>query len=75
MTIENGTHVEQRYFVLRNGEWHSCGEFKNYDLFFRDSPTVPWRYYATYYSARSAGDAAGILSANGNLVSVRPHCA
>ncbi len=75
MTIFNGAHVEQQNFVERHGSWTSCREFRNYDVFFRDSPRVPWRYYGTYYSPRSAGEAAGILKANGNLASVRPHCA
>jgi hypothetical protein len=74
LTIFNGAHVEQQNFVERNGSWRSSGEFKDYDVFFRDSPRVPWRFYGTYYSARSAGDAAGVLRANGNLASVRPRC-
>jgi hypothetical protein len=75
MTIFNGAHVVQQNFVERHGSWRSCGELKNYDVFFRDSPRVPWHYYGTYSSARSAEDAAGILRANGNLASVRSHCA
>jgi hypothetical protein len=75
LTIYNGACVERQNFVERDGSWRSCGEFKDYDVFFRDSPRVPWRYYGTYYSAQSAADAAGILRANGNLASVRPHCA
>ena len=75
LTIFNGANVVQQNFVQRHGSWQSCGEFQNYDVFFRDSPRVPWRYYGTYYSARSAEEAAGILRANGNLASVRPHCA
>ena len=49
LTIFNGAHVVQQNFVERHGSWRSCGEFKNYDVFFRDSPRVPWRYYGTYY--------------------------
>jgi hypothetical protein len=75
LTIFNGAHVVQQNFVERRGSWRNSGEFRSYDVFFRDSPRVPWRYYGTYYSARSAEDAAGILRANGNLASVRPHCA
>lgn len=75
MTIFNGAHVVQQNFVERHGSWRNCGKFKNYDIFFRDSPRLPWRYYGTYYSARSAEEAACILRANGNVVSVRPHCA
>jgi hypothetical protein len=75
MTIYNGPNVVQQNFVERNGSWRSSGAFKDYDVFFRDSPSVPWRYYGTYYSARNAVDAAGILRANGNLASVRQHCA
>jgi hypothetical protein len=75
MTIYNGPNVVQQNFVERNGSWRSSGAFKDYDVFFRDSPSVPWHYYGTYYSARSAEDAAGILRANGNLASVRQHCA
>jgi hypothetical protein len=75
MTIYNGACVEQHNFVERNGSLRSTGEFKDFDVFFRDSPTVPWRYYGTYYSAGSADDAAGILRANGNFASVRQHCA
>jgi hypothetical protein len=75
MTIYNGPHVVQHNFVETNGSWRSTGEFKDYDVFFRDSLRVPWRFYGTYYSAPSAEDAACILRANGNLASVRPHCA
>jgi hypothetical protein len=75
LTIYNGPCVEQHNFVQSNGSWRSSGAFTDYDVFFRDSPQVPWRYYGTYYSARSAQDAAGILTANGNLADVRPHCA
>jgi hypothetical protein len=75
MTIYNGPNVMQQNYVERNGSLRSSGAFTDYDVFFRDSPSVPWRYYGTYYSARSADDAAGILRANGNLASVRPHCA
>jgi hypothetical protein len=75
LTIFNGAHVVQQNFIQRQGAWQNCGPFQDYDIFFRDSPRVPWRYYGTYYSARSAADAAGILRANGNLASVRPHCA
>jgi hypothetical protein len=75
LTIINGACVTRQNFVETNGSWRSTGEFINYDVFFRDSPRVPWRYYGTYYSARSAEDAAGVLRANGNLASVRPHCA
>jgi hypothetical protein len=76
MTITNGAHVVQANFVERqDGAWRSVGDFKNYDVFFRDSAQVPWRYYGTYYSTWSAENAAGILRANGNQVSVRPHCA
>ena len=75
LTIFNGANVVQQNFVERHGSWRSCGELKNYDVFFRDSPRVPWHYYGTYSSARSAEDAAGILRANGNLASVRSHCA
>lgn len=74
LTIFNGCHVVRQNFVEQHGSWRSTGEFKNFDLFFRDSPQVPWRYYGTYYSTRTAEDAAAILSANGNLVSVRPRC-
>ncbi len=73
LTICNGTQVVQQNFIERHGSWRNCREFKNYDVFFRDSPRVPWRYYGTYYSARRAEEAAGILRANGNLASVRPH--
>jgi len=75
MTIFNGACVTQQNFVEKNGSWRNSGEFKNYDVLFRDSPRVPWRSYGTYYSARSAEDAASILRANGNLASVREHCA
>ena len=75
LTIVNGACVTQQNFVERYGSWRNTGEFTNYDILFRDSPRVPWRYYGTYYSARSAADAAGVLRANGNQVSVRPHCA
>jgi hypothetical protein len=75
LTIYNGAHVEQRNFVEKNGSWRSCGEFQNYDVFFRDGPRSPWRFYGTYYSARSAEEAACSLRDNGNLVSVRQHCA
>lgn len=75
MTIFNGAHVAQQNFVEKNGSWQNCGEFKNYDVFFRDCPRSPWRYYGTYYSARRAEEAACSLKANGNLVSVRQHCA
>ena len=49
LTIFNGANVVQQNFVQRHGSWQSCGEFQNYDVFFRDSPRVPWRYYGTYY--------------------------
>ena len=75
MTIFNGAHVVQQNFVEKNGSWRNCGEFKNYDVFFRDCPRSPWRYYGTYYSARRAEEAACSLRANGNLASVRQHCA
>ena len=75
MTIFNGAHVVQQNFVEKNGSWRSCGEFNNYDVFFRDCPRSPWRYYGTYYSARRAEKAACSLRANGNLASVRQHCA
>jgi hypothetical protein len=75
MTIYNGAHVVQQNFVERDGSWQKCEECKDYDVYFRDSPRVPWRHYGTYSSARSAGDAAGILRTNGNLASVRPHSA
>ena len=75
MTIFNGAHVVQQNFVEKNGSWRKCGEFKNYDVFFRDCPRSPWRYYGTYYSARRAEEAACSLRANGNLASVRQHCA
>jgi hypothetical protein len=75
LTIYNGGHVEQHNYIERNGSWRSTGQFTDYDVFFRDSPQVPWRLYGTYYSAWTAQAAAGVLSANGNLVSVRPHCA
>jgi hypothetical protein len=75
LTIYNGAHGENHNFIERNGSLRSTGEFNDYDVFFRDSPSVPWRYYGTYYSARSADDAAGILKANGNLAFVRQHCA
>ncbi len=74
-TIFNGACVVKQNFVEKHGEWRSTGAFKDYAVFFRDSPRVPWRYYGTYYSARSADDAASILRANGNMASVRPHCA
>ena len=74
MTIYNGAHVLQQNFVEKNGSWRSCGEFKNYDVFFRDCPSSPWRYYGTYYSTRRAEEAACSLRANGNLASVRQHC-
>jgi hypothetical protein len=73
MTIYNGGQVVQQNFVENYGSWRATGEFKDYDVFFRDSPRVPWRFYGTYYSARSAEDAAGLLKANGNLASVRPY--
>jgi hypothetical protein len=75
MTIFNGAHVVQQNFVEKNGSWRNSGEFKNYDVFFRDCLRSPWRYYGTYYSARSAEEAACSLRANGNLTSVRQHCA
>jgi hypothetical protein len=75
LTIYNGPHVERHNFVERNGSWRSSGEFRDFDVFFRDSPQVPWRFYGTYYSARSAEDAAAVLRANGNLADVRPRCA
>ena len=75
MTIFNGANVVQQNFVEKNGSWRNSGEFKNYDLFFRDCPSSPWRYYGTYYSAGRAEEAACSLRANGNLASVRQHCA
>jgi hypothetical protein len=75
LTIYNGPHVAQQNFVEKHGAWRSSGEFKDYDVFFRDSPTVPWRYYGTYSSAPRAEEAACLLRANGNLASVREHCA
>jgi hypothetical protein len=75
MTIFNGAHVVQQNFVEKNGSWQNCGEFKDYDVFCRDCPRSPWRYYGTYYSARRAEEAAYSLRAHGNLVSVRQHCA
>jgi len=75
MTIFNGANVMQQNFVEKNGSWRNCGEFKNYDVFFRDCPRSPWRYYGTYYSAPRAEEAACSLRANGNLASVRQHCA
>src|ERR1700730_13867814 len=65
MTIFNGAHVVQQNFVEKNGSWRNCGEFKNYDVFFRDCPRSPWRYYGTHYSARRAEEAA---------CSLRPNC-
>ena len=75
MTIYNGAHVLQQNFVEKNGSWRNSGKFKDYDVFFRDCPSSPWRYYGTYYSARRAEGAACSLRANGNLASVRQHCA
>jgi hypothetical protein len=75
MTVYNGPCVSQQNLVEQNGSWRVVGPFTDYDVFFRDSPQVPWRYYGTYYSARSAEDAASVLRANGNLADVRPHCA
>ncbi len=73
MTIFNGAHVAQQNFVEKNGSWRNSREFKNYDVFFRDGPRSPWRYYGTYYSAHGAEEAACSLRANGNLASVRQH--
>ena len=55
MTIFNGSHVVQQNFVEKNGSWRNSGEFKNYDVFFRDCPRSPWRCSGTYYSARRGG--------------------
>lgn len=74
LTIYNGAHVLKQNYVEKYGSWRNTGEFKNYDVFFRDYPTSPWRYYGTYYSARSAEEAVCLLKANGNLASVREHC-
>ncbi len=75
VTILNGDNVVRQNFVEKNGSWQSCGEFQDYDVFFRDGPRSPWRFYGTYYSARSAEEAACSLRDNGNLASVRRHCA
>jgi hypothetical protein len=75
MTIFNGSHVVQQNFVEKNGSWRNSGEFKDYDVFIRDCPRSPWRLYGTYYSAPRAEQAACSLRANGNLTSVRQHCA
>jgi hypothetical protein len=75
MTIFNGAHVVQKNFVEKNGSWRSCGEFKIYDVFFRDCPSSPWRHHGTFHSARRAQEAACALRANGNLASIRPRCA
>ena len=75
LTIFNGARVVQQNFVEKNGSWRNGGRFKSYDVFFRDCPRSPWRYYGTYYSARRAEEAACALRVNGNLASVRQHCA
>ena len=75
MTIYNGSKVVQRTFVWQNGSWQSCGDFNNYDVFFRDCPRSPWHFYGTYSSAGRAEEVACTLRANGNLAAVRHHCA
>jgi hypothetical protein len=75
LTIYNGDHVLQQTFVWRDGSWRSCGDDNRYDVFFRDGPCSPWRYYGTYCSPRRAEKAACFLRASGNLTSVRQHCA
>ena len=74
MTIFNGAHVVQQNFVEQNGSWRNCGDFKNYDVFFRDCPRSPWHLQGTYYSFRRAQEVAGSLRAHGNLTEVRPAC-
>jgi len=71
LTIYNGDKVQQQTFVWRNGSWRTSG---HYDVFFRDGPRSPWRYYGTYRSPRRAEEAACSLRADGNLASVRHHC-
>jgi hypothetical protein len=75
LTIYNGPCVEQHNYTATDGPVRSAGPFTNYDVFFRDSAQVPWRLYGTYYSAWTAENAAGVLRANGNQATVRPHCA
>jgi hypothetical protein len=75
MTINNGAKEVRQTFVQRDGEWRACREIQQYDVFYRDCPRSPWRFYGTYYSSRSAEEAACALRANGNLASVRRHCA
>jgi hypothetical protein len=75
MTIENGAREVHQTFVQRGGEWRAGPEIQPYDVFYRDCPRSPWRFYGTYYSSGSAEGAARALRANGNLTSVRRHCA
>ena len=70
MTIYNGPKVTRKTFVWENGSWYE----DNYDVFFRDCPRSPWRFYGAYSSPRCAEDAACSLRANGYLASVRQHC-
>jgi hypothetical protein len=71
LTIYNGDQAQQQAFVGVKGSWQSLGHF---DVFLRDGPTLPWRYYGTYPSPRQAEAAACSLRANGTLASVRLHC-
>lgn len=75
MTIFNGARVRQATFVWQGGAWRGGGDFDHYDVFFRDGPRSPWRYYGTYRSPGRAEGVAFSLRANGNLALVRPHCA
>jgi hypothetical protein len=74
LTIYNGAKVLQQTFVWRNDSWGTCRDSNRYDVFFRDGPCSPWRYYGTYCSPRRAEEAACSLRANGSLAWVRHHC-
>ncbi len=72
LTIYNGDKVQQQTFVQQgNGSWKTCGHF---DVFLRDDPCSPWRYYGTYPSPRRAEQAACSLRANGKPALVRVRC-
>jgi hypothetical protein len=73
LTINNGAKVTQQTFVEKNGPSQACGDARFCDVFIRDCPSSPWRFYGTYGSRR-AEQVACALRINGNLTSVRHHC-
>jgi hypothetical protein len=73
MTINNGDCVVRKTFVWENGSWQAYDECNVTDVFFRDCPSSPWRFYGTYGSPRRAEEVACALRANGNLASVQHH--